>query len=130
MGAGPAWADGPMTIGSTNLSTGSLHEAQSAVAGSGLLVMSRAGNVYEIGVSGGSAAGFLLGYDLTAKPSDGTVTPTVCIAVASGATAKLSWSPGPALRVDNGMYVVFSTGATCFTQTTSSGTAFLWGAAQ
>lgn len=127
---GPALAQTPTAIGGSSLSSAGLGVTVTAAAAASQVVFSRPANIYSIGITNGATAGFVLGYDAKVLPADGAVTPIVCFAAPASATSTFSYVPGPALRVFAGFVMAFSTGANCFTQTTSSGTAYLWAQGQ
>ena len=124
-GLAAAHAQAPNAVGYTPLSSGGLNASRTVAAAGSLVVMTRPGNVYQVSATNASGAGFLLAYDAIAAPADGAgQTPIACLGVELTTTTRtLSFSPGPALAVKNGLVLVYSTGANCYTQTT--GTAFL-----
>lgn len=83
------------------------------------------GNLYGFHASTGATAGYILVYDATSAPSNGTVTPVMCMAIP--ATSTMGMSPGANMPIlfATGITIVFSTTG-CFTQTTSA-TAFFSG---
>lgn len=74
-------------------------------------------------------AGFVLVFDATSPPADGTVTPSGCFPLQSPASggqwSSISMANTPlAAGVTNGISIVYSTGASCFTKAASA-TAFI-----
>ena len=92
------------------------------VAAGSLIAKASAGNLYGVNVTSGASAGYVLIYNRTTVPADGTVTPVRCIPLAANAGIELTWRPVP-LYFNSGIVVVFSTTG-CFTQTISA-TAFI-----
>lgn len=95
--------------------------AQTAVAAGYLIAKASAGNLYGYEVVAGASAGYLMLFDSTTVPADGTVTPKKVHAIA--ANASLSRSLNPPIRFSTGIVAVFSTTGP-FTKTISA-TAFL-----
>lgn len=69
----------------------------------------------------GASAGYVMIFDATAVPANGTVTPALCYEIPANTTLGASWGNIPA-SFTNGIVFVFSTTG-CFTKTISS-TAF------
>lgn len=90
---------------------------QSAAAEHNHVFKATGGNLYSVTVTPASTAGFLLIYDATVAPSDGSVTPNACYSVAASisTTVTFVW-PFPFV---NGIVAVFSTTG-CTTQTSSN----------
>lgn len=78
--------------------------------------------LYDVNVVSGASAGYLLVFDATAIPADGTVSPALCLPVAANTGIDLNLRAEP-MRMVNGIVVVFSTTG-CFTKTASA-TAFI-----
>ncbi len=96
---------------------------QTATASASLTVKGSAGNLYGYECCAGASAGYLMVFDATSAPADGTVTPRRVHAIA--ANASLSRSFNPPIRFSTGIVLVFSTTGP-FTKTASA-TAFLAG---
>lgn len=94
-------------------------------AASSLLLKSGAGNLYGLEVTAAASAGYVMVFDATVAPADGTVTPKYCKAVAANSSVELSWTGGPPAAFATGVVVVFSTTG-CFTKTASA-TAYISG---
>lgn len=103
----------------------------SAAAEATHILKASPGNLYSVYVTNSSAtAGFLMIFNATTAPADGAVTPLDCIPVAGTSTSGLNWAPGPPKIYSVGIVAVISSGANCFTKTTSGGvTGFFNGAA-
>lgn len=156
-----ALAQSPTAIGGTHSSSGGLQSCSSGTvvganaAGTGVNVTATCRtltaattmvfaaaqrNIYSIGVTNGSVAGYLLGYDAgclsgtactVPAPADGTVTPNACLSVPAGpGTWTFNWAPGPAWNVANGLVLVWSTGGSCFSQTSTGAGVFMWATGQ
>lgn len=97
-----------------------------ATAASSKVLKASAGNLYGYTGTSGASAGYFLVYDLTAAPSNGTVTPVDCVSVPATTTIGVNYSPP--LVMAAGATVAFSTTG-CFTQTLSA-TAFISGEAK
>lgn len=69
----------------------------------------------------GASSGFLMIFDASSDPADGTVTPKYCWPWPANYGSSFSW-PFPA-KMLNGLVIVFSVGANCVTKTESA-TAF------
>ena len=120
----PITSTNPLPIAaaaSTSASAGIAPSATVAVASS-LIVKASAGNLYGVNVTAGASAGYVLIYNRTTAPADGTVTPVKCIPVAANAGIDWNFRSVP-LYFATGIVVAFSTTG-CFTQTLSA-TAFI-----
>lgn len=93
----------------------------SADAGS-LTALAAPGNLYEWQVTTAGTAGYVLIFNATAAPADGSVTPVQCVAVAANSTVGASMHTLPE-RMTVGAVIVFSSTG-CFTKTASA-TAFI-----
>ena len=93
-----------------------------AAAASSKVISAFPARLRMVDVTTGASAGYVLVYDATAAPSDGTVTPVLCYKVA--ATSTYAWTYYTPLKFNTGVVVAFSTGASCFAQTLSA-TAFI-----
>ena len=88
------------------------------VGGSGvsnLVLKGAPGNLYNAYVTTGNTAGWLMIFNATSAPADGSTTAGTaagnmqdCIPVASNSTASISFSPGPAEAFSTGITLVFS----------------------
>ncbi len=94
--------------------------AVSAAAGSQIAKAS-AGKLYGLNVVAGASAGFVMVFDSTTVPADGTVTPKKVFPIAANAGVSYSWDRG--LTFTAGIVIVFSTTGP-FTKTISA-TAFI-----
>jgi hypothetical protein len=88
--------------------------AGSVIASTRPVVLSR------LAVTAGASAGYLMVFDATTVPADGTVTPVICRAVTANGSVAVSLD-APA-RFATGLVLVFSTTG-CFSKTISA-TAF------
>jgi hypothetical protein len=93
--------------------------ANTTVAGS-YIVSTKRINVVRIGVTSGASAGYLMVFNATTVPADGTVTPVFCRPVAANAYVNYDLEDGA--RFSTGLVLVFSTTG-CFSKTISN-TAF------
>lgn len=95
--------------------------SSSSVLAANQVVKGTGGLLYGIQISAdgtlSGAAWWVMVYDATAAPSNGTVTPRKCYAMASGAT-ELSRSFSPPIQFGLGIVVGVSTTG-CFTKTES-----------
>ncbi len=85
------------------------------------LVIANPAYLHGINVTTGASAGYLMLFDATSVPADGTVSPARCIPIAATTGVERTF-PTP-LNMRNGVVVVFSTTG-CFTKTASA-TAFI-----
>jgi len=76
----------------------------------------------SVNVTSGASAGYVMVFDATTVPADGTVAPARCVPLAANTGIELNWRASP-IRFVNGVVVVFSTTG-CFTKTISA-TAFI-----
>jgi hypothetical protein len=90
---------------------------------SSLVVKNAAGNLYSFHVSADStlsgAAWWIMVYDLTSAPADGSVTPAKCYALPSGATAFTGAFDAGGVAFTTGITIGVSTTG-CFTKTASA----------
>lgn len=101
---------------------GAFSSLQSASAESSHVFKATAGNLYDLYVTIGATAGFLMVFDAASAPTDGAVTPKDCIQVPASTTQSLfTGGTGPEVY-STGIVAVFSTTG-CFTKTASA-TAF------
>lgn len=96
-------------------------EANSTVAEGSRVVCSADCRLYGFLATTGASAGYVLIFDATSAPSDGTVTPKLCYSVPATSTVAASWGDIPA-QFTTGLTIVFSTTG-CYTKTVSA-TAF------
>lgn len=102
--------------------------ASSTAAEGGRVVKATAGLLYGLNVTTGAAGGFVLVLNTGSVPADGAVAPVKCYGIAPNTSADWNFRDAP-LYLANGVVVVFSTGASCFTKTASA-TAFISGDAK
>jgi hypothetical protein len=69
------------------------------------------------------AAGFLMVFNATALPSNGTVTPIECVPIGSSSYVSLNFAPRPPEWYSTGIVAAISTTG-CFTLTAGSGAFF------
>ena len=111
---------------SADATSGTL-SAQSTAAASNLVIKASAGNLYEITVSVGATAGYLMLFNATSLPSNGAVTPVYCVPVDSnGTNGWFSKSFFPPKGFATGITAGFSTTG-CFTLTASATASFFSG---
>lgn len=100
-----------------------------AAAANNHVLKASAGNLYSVYATNLTAtAGFLLVLNATTAPADGAVTPLDCIPLPASGNASINYDI-PA-RYSTGITAVVSSGASCFTKTTGTITAFIKGAIQ
>lgn len=97
----------------TPVATAAAAAAQVAKAAPGVL--------YGLNVVSGASAGYVMIFNLAAKPADGTVTPSKCYALAANSSLQMGWDKGLSFSV--GIVIVFSTTGP-YTKTESA-TAFI-----
>ncbi len=112
----------PVTTSAPSGGSGTTH-TQTAALASNLVVNAAASSLYGFQVSADStlsaAAWWIMIFDATSLPNDGSVTPAKCYALPSGATsASYDFSSSPA-AFTIGVVIGVST-AGCFTKTASS----------
>lgn len=105
----------------TSSSSGSTNTASTSVT-AGQVFKSASGNLYGINVVSGATAGYVMVFNATSIPADGTVTPARCYVLAANSSFDLAFKPTP-IFFGTGIVVVFSTTG-CFTKTASA-TAFI-----
>lgn len=99
----------------------------STSAESNHVICSGACNLYGWLVTNGATPGYVMVFNATSAPSDGAVTPTMCVSVPS-ANSSVSYNNGTLpSRYSTGVTIVFSTTG-CFTKTASA-TAYIQGRA-
>lgn len=109
-----------------NAQTVSKTRANTAV-GSGFVLRQGSTNLAGLNVVTGGTAGYVMLFDATAVPADGTVRPLRCMPIAANTGIDLNFRGSP-LRFDDGLVIVFSTTG-CFSKTASA-TAYLAGDVQ
>jgi hypothetical protein len=92
------------------------------------ILKASAGNLYDAYVTTGATAGFLLIFNATSAPANGTVAPQDCLPVAANSQVSLFTNGAPPEGFTTGITAVFSSTG-CFTQTLSA-TAFFHGRVQ
>jgi len=100
-----------------------LSRQATTVASSTLVVKASAGNLFGYNIVSGAVAGYVMFFDATTAPADGTVTPKMCFALA--ANASIQADRDIPIRFTTGITMVFSSTGP-FTKTASA-TAFLAG---
>lgn len=111
----------------TSVSTGATTRASGTAAASSLVLKASAGNLYDLKVTIGATAGYVLLFDATSLPSNGAITPVFCERVNSDGTAggaSFAW-PMP-FPFATGIVAGFSTTG-CYTLTASATAAFFGG---
>lgn len=106
----------------TTAATNALAATVTSAAAGTLVAKASAGNLYDWQVTTGGTAGYVLIFNATSAPADGTVTPAQCVAVAANSTVGASMTAMPE-RFSTGISLVFSSTG-CFTKTASA-TAFI-----
>lgn len=106
-------------LGAAQAQTAALPPIVSTAAESSHVLKTSFGALYDLQVTTGASAGFILIYDLTAAPANGAVTPKKCYQIAAASTVALFWTDSP-VQFTNGIVAAFSTGADCFNQTLSA----------
>lgn len=91
---------------------------------SNLVLKASSGNLYSGNLTSGASAGYVMIFNATSAPADGTVTPAYCSVLSANSTWNMANTPIPAL-FSTGITIVFSTTG-CFTKTASA-TAFISG---
>ncbi len=94
----------------------------SAVEGSHV-IKSSAGTLYGVSVTTGATAGFLMIFNATSAPSDGSVTPAACYELQANQTTAVNFTPPAAYST--GITAVFSSTG-CTTKTVSATAYFSW----
>lgn len=84
-----------------------------------------AGNLYSLYVATTNAAGWLMTFNATSAPADGSVTPVEAIQVPTNSAAAISFDGSPPDRYSTGIVAVFSTTGP-FTKTASATAFFKW----
>ncbi len=99
----------------------------SAAAEASLPIKAAPGNLYSLYVTTGATAGYVMTFNATVPPADGTVTPIECVMAPANSTVSISFD-GPPDIYSIGIVAVFSTTG-CFLKTASP-TAFFKARAQ
>lgn len=97
---------------------GTIVPTASTVAESGRVLKASAGNLIRIGITTAGSAGYLMVFNSTTVPADGTVTPLMCRAIGATSTVVYGMADIPP-RFTTGISVAFSTTG-CFTKTASA----------
>ena len=92
------------------------------VASSALVAKNSTNSLYSFSVTSGASAGYVMLFNATAAPADGTVTPVYCFPLAANSSLTQSFGGTP-VAMNTGTVIVFSTTG-CFTKTASA-TAFI-----
>lgn len=108
-------------------STAGVTSVRSTVATASTVIKASAGNLYGFNVVSGASAGYILVYNATSAPADGTVTPIKCLPIAANTGIDVNMRGQPTY-FSTGIVIAFSTTG-CFTQTLSA-TAFISGDAR
>lgn len=111
------------TTAPSSASGAAVTRTQTAAAAGSQVVKASAGNLYGYNVVSGASAGYLMIFDATSAPADGTVTPKLVEAIAANASIQQNFRTP--IRFATGITMVFSTTGP-FTKTISA-TAFLAG---
>lgn len=117
------YGNGKNSLTPTDLASAAVPNVATTVVASSLVLKATAGNLYDFSVTAGASAGYLMIFNATTAPADGTVTPAVVLAIAANASIGFTY-PYPK-RFTTGITMVFSTTGP-FTKTASA-TAFLAG---
>jgi hypothetical protein len=90
------------------------------------------GNLYSVYVTNltGGTAGNLQIFNATSAPTDGAVTPIVCVPFNGLGLAEANYLPGPPAVFSTGITAVISSATSCFTKTTGVLTGFVSGMVQ
>lgn len=128
--AAPALAQNGTLAPSSNAVIG-IVPVVSTTAVNTLVIKAAPGNLYSVYATNSSATGgFLLVFNATSAPSDGTVTPFDCVPISGTSASGINYAPNPPKYYSVGIVAVLSSGASCFTKTTSGGvTGFISGSA-
>lgn len=81
----------------------------------GFIIKTSPGNLYQL-TSTGTTPAFLMTFNQTTVPADGTVAPVDCISTNGLSTATLNFSPGPPEFFSVGIVAALSSTG-CFTKT-------------
>ena len=121
----------------TDITTNGVEIAPTAAAAAGIaagsstavegshVIKAGAGNLYDLYVTAGATAGFVMTFNATTAPADGAVTPVNCVQAAANQTTGLSFGSGPPEVYSTGISAVFSSTG-CFTKTASATAFFKW----
>ena len=99
---------------------------------SSLILKASGGNVYNaMATSFSSTAGYLVLLNSATVPADGAITPLACVPLPATGSASITYSNGsPPGWYSSGIVAVITSGATCYTKTTSTITGFISGQVQ
>jgi len=107
-------------IAPTAASAAGITPSQISSAGSSLVLKGSAGNLYTATISVGATALYLMVFNATSAPGDGSVTPAYCFGpLPINAPYSLSWAPGPPAVFGTGITLV-SSSTGCFTKTAAN----------
>lgn len=104
----------------SNVNAGIVPQVTSTVASS-LVAKASAGNLYALNVVSGASQGYVMLFNATSAPADGTVTPTKVWVLAANSSLNFEFSPP--IRLSTGITLVYST--TGPFSKTASATAFI-----
>jgi len=110
------------TVPSTVAAVGITPVVTTVAAGS-LVLKASSGNLYSVNITSGASAGYLMLFNSTTAPADGTVTPIKVMPIAANAGLVVNFNPP--IRFGTGITAVFSTTGP-FSKTISA-TAFISG---
>ncbi len=100
----------------------------SSTAENNHVLKATAGTLISAYASNGTAtAGWLMVFNLTAKPADGAVTPIDCVALPASGTVAINYPIGAGKVYSTAITVVLSSNASCLTLTTGVITGFISG---
>lgn len=114
----PVYAGSPLGPGGCAALSSKISSAQEA---SHVFATAQA-NLCQFSITTAGTAGYVLVYDATTAPSDGTVAPKACYQVSANNTTGFSYISSP-LYTSTGLVMVFSSTG-CFTQTSSATAVF------
>jgi hypothetical protein len=95
-------------------------------AASSLVLKNGAGQLFEVHAAATTVDGWLLVFDATSAPSNGTVQPKIAFPVPAQGMNGIQFAGLPPVAFSTGITAVFSTGANPFTLTASA-TAYIFG---
>jgi hypothetical protein len=96
----------------------------SATSESSHILKNSPGNVYSVyATNHTSNQGYLVLINAVAVPADGAIAPLACALMSPNGVASINYAPGPPGVFSTGVVAVVTSASTCFTKTTSGGTA-------
>lgn len=122
----PALAQQPVVINPSSSPSQSIDATKSTAAEASRVLKAAPGNLYSITTTIGASTGYLMLFDATAEPANGSVSPKWWWPILSnGSTGGVaaSWLPGPPLKFTTGITAVFSSTGP-FTKTGHTSAAF------